>query len=115
MSSKPITLEVNLVRTRFQKLRWRKTQCNETCRTFFKRTGNKVSAQKMNKIIEEIGWTRGYSGGGYEPTKQGLRKDVLRLESQRGTPYCSYPPGIIHDLSAHKSLCGYFTCLGKIF
>ena len=65
----------------------------------FSSTGNKVSAQKMNKIIEEIGWTRGYSGGGYEPTKQGLRKDVLRLESQRGTPYCSYPPGIIHDLA----------------
>jgi len=66
---------------------------------FSRSTGNKVSAQKMNKIIEEIGWTRGYSGGGYEPTKQGLRKDVLRLESQRGTPYCAYPAGIIHDLA----------------
>ena len=63
----------------------------------FSSTGNKVSVQKMNRIIEEIGWIRGYSGGGYEPTKQGLRKDVLRVESQRGTRYCSYPPGIIHD------------------
>ena len=53
----------------------------------------------MNKIIEEIGWSRSFSGGGYEPTKQGLRKDVLRLESQKGTPYCSYPPGIIHDIA----------------
>jgi len=66
---------------------------------FSSSTGHKVSAQKMNKIIEEIGWTRGYSGGGYEPTKQGLRKDVIRLESQRGTPYCAYPAGIIHDLA----------------
>ena len=65
----------------------------------FSSTRNKVSAQKMNKIIEEIGWSRSFSGGGYEPTKQGLRKDVLRLESQKGTPYCSYPPGIIHDIA----------------
>jgi len=65
----------------------------------FSSTRNKVSAQKLNKIIEEIVWSRSFSGGGYEPTKQGLRKDVLRLESQKGTPYCSYPPGIIHDIA----------------
>ncbi|CAL6300873.1 unnamed protein product [Bathycoccus prasinos] len=63
MSSKPITLEVNLVPLISE--------------------AQVAKDSKMNKIIEEIGWSRSFSGGGYEPTKQGLRKDVLRLESQK--------------------------------
>lgn len=70
--------------------------------------GSKLSAKKVNRILESLGWiTRSpYDNGGWERTNAGARQvgAVKRTMATTGVPYVTYNASILNESALYKAI-----------
>jgi len=73
---------------------------------FTEKTGSKITAQKMNGILNELGWINKppYGKQGWDVTKAGRRKGAFTTPSKDGTPYVRYPMTVVNDRALRKAV-----------
>lgn len=64
----------------------------------------KVSAQRINAILSELGWIEKSNIGGWELTKYGKRIGGFEMESQNGSPYVIWDESILSNKSLLNSI-----------
>lgn len=64
----------------------------------------KVSAQRINAILSELGWIEKSNIGGWELTKYGKRIGGFEMEAQNGSPYVIWDDSILINKSLLNSI-----------
>lgn len=64
----------------------------------------KVSAQRINAILSELGWIEKSYIGGWELTKYGKRIGGFEMEAQNGSPYVIWDKSILSNRSLLNSI-----------
>lgn len=64
----------------------------------------KVSAQRINAILSELGWIEKSNIGGWELTKYGKRIGGFEMEAQNGSPYVIWDDSILTNKSLLNSI-----------
>lgn len=64
----------------------------------------KVSAQRINAMLSELGWIEKSNIGGWELTKYGKRIGGFEMEAQNGSPYVIWDESILSNKSLLNSI-----------